>query len=236
MSIDVGILLAALGITTLEMVEASAVGLTLYHASKRPAVFGAVAAGTIVVLIPTLILGRAIALLPVFYVRLIAAVLLLYFGLRLAKSAKRALFRSRVGGFHGEEESHRSLMVAGFSVGAIEAFEAAIVLVALLPVNFDSTIFGLVTGIVVVVLATLILQSQVRKVKQASMKIAVSALLLSFSTFWGAESLIPVSDLFLIPFFGLFALLVYTYSHMGLPPAGATSSVKGPDEGASQAQ
>ncbi|MDG6935231.1 MAG: hypothetical protein JRN68_11140 [Nitrososphaerota archaeon] len=237
MSIEVGIVLAALGITTLELVEASAVGLTLYHTSKRMAVFGAVIAGTVVVLVPTFAVGKAIALLPVFYVRLIAAALLLYFGLRLARSARRAVLRTRTGGFQGEEESHRSLMVAGFSVGMVEAFEAAIVLVALIPVSFDSTVIGLSMGVLVVIVATLVLQSQVRKIKQASMKIVVSALLLSFSVFWGLESVVSLDDLFLIPFFLVFAIVVYTYSHMSLPPAGPIKQSKGAEgDTPSQAQ
>jgi len=41
-------------------------------------------------------------------------------------------------------------------------------------------------GMAVVIAATLILHSQVRKVKQAIMKMAVSALLLSFSLFWAS--------------------------------------------------
>src|SRR5579885_919631 len=197
-AINIGIVFAALGITTLEMVEASAVGLALYHTSKKTSVFAAVAAGSVVVLLPTFIIGKAISLLPELDVRVIASLLLLYFGIRLARSARRAFVREKLGITKSEEESHRSLMFAGFSVGAVEAFEAAIVLVAL------------------IIAATLILHSQVRKVKQAAMKMVVSALLLSFSLFWAGESFLPINDIFLIPFFIVLLSIVYGYSYMGV--------------------
>ncbi|MEM0117675.1 MAG: hypothetical protein QXX17_05625 [Conexivisphaerales archaeon] len=223
MTLSVGIVLAALGITTLEMVEASAVGLTLYHTSKRISVYGAVAAGSVAVLLPTFLLGRAISFLPVFDVRIIAALLLLYFGIRLARSARRAVIRSKAGSFQTEEESHRSLMLAGFSVGAVEAFEAAIVLVALIPISLESAALGFILGIFVVLISTLMLHSQVRKVKQAGMKVAVSALLLAFSAFWGAESFLQINDIILIPLFLVFVLAVYSYSHFRI----ASSTTQG---------
>ena len=106
----------------------------------------------------------------------------------------------------------------------LEELEAAIVLVALFPENYDSTLIGLVIGIVAVVAAAYILRSQIRKVKQANMKVAVSALLLSFSLFWYIESVRTISDLLLLPFFAGFFLLVYYYSTRNLPPATSARS------------
>ena len=71
------------------------------------------------------------------------------------------------------EHFEKGLMATGFSVGAIEAFEAAIVLVGLPPDNFSSTLQGMGLGIGAVVLSTYVLRNQVRKVKQANMKIVV---------------------------------------------------------------
>jgi uncharacterized membrane protein len=213
MVINIGIVFAALGITTLEMVEASAVGLALYQTSKRASVFAAVALGSGVVLLPTFIVGKAIALLPQLDVRIIASLLLLYFGIRLARSARRSFIREKLGITRSEEDSHSSLIFAGFSVGAVEAFEVAIVLVALIPVSLQSAFLGMAIGMAVVIAATLILHSQVRKVKQAIMKMAVSALLLSFSLFWASESFLPINDVFLIPFFIVFLSIVYGYSY-----------------------
>ncbi|HYB03192.1 MAG TPA: hypothetical protein VED17_01930, partial [Nitrososphaerales archaeon] len=108
-----------------------------------------------------------------------------------------------------KEEPDKGIFYTGFSVGAIEAFEAAIVLVGLLPHNYTSTLIGLASGIIIVIAATYLLRNQVRKVKQANMKVVVSAILLSFATFWFAETIFPsLSDLMLVPLFVAFALIV----------------------------
>jgi uncharacterized membrane protein len=205
---DIAIFLAALGITTLELVEASAVGLTLYAESKSPSAFIAVAAGITAVFVPMFILGALITLLPDLYVRLVGGALLLYFGLRLVRSARRSVLRSKKG-TPSSEHFDKGILATGFSVGAVEAFEAAIVLVALLPNNFQSTVFGMGIAIVFVVAATYVLRNQVRKLKQANMKVVVSALLLSFAVFWFGEAFIEVNDLVLIPLFIVFALTVH---------------------------
>jgi uncharacterized membrane protein len=114
----------------------------------------------------------------------------------------------RTGGFK-EEEFVKGIMYTGFSVGAIEAFEAAIVLVGLLPNNFASTSLGLTGGVVIVIVSTYVLRNQVRKIKQANMKVVVSALLLSFSVFWFGEAVMVLSDLVLIPLFAVFVLAVH---------------------------
>ena len=216
--IDLGIFLAAAGITILEMAEAAAVGIALYAETKNITAFLAIALGVLVIFIPTAVVGNLIAYLPIFLVRLISATLLLYFGLRLMKSARRSVRISRgLGSGRGaEHEEQKGLFAAGFSVGAVEAFEAAIVLVALYPNSYSSTVLGLVAGVLVVIAAAFILHSQIRKVKQANMKIFVSSILLTFSAFWYAESVTVVSDLVLIPVFILFCALVYYTSHRGL--------------------
>ena len=96
---DPAIFLAALGITTLELVEAAAVALALYGDTRKPVAFLYVALGIIAVLVPTLLLGDAISLLPITVIRLVGAVLLLYFGLRLVQSARRRLLEE------GKEDS-----------------------------------------------------------------------------------------------------------------------------------
>ena len=220
--LDVGIFLAAAGITLLEMAEAAAVGIALYAQTRNSSAFLAVAAGALVIFIPTAVIGNYISLLPLVYVRLISATLLLYFGLRLTRSARRAVMTSLglnkwKGGHHDEEE--KGLLATGFSVGAVEAFEAAIVLVALYPNSYGSTLLGLVFGVAVVVIAAAALHSQVRKVKQANMKMLVSALLLTFSAFWYAETAVSFTDLLLVPLFIVFLLIVHFVSHYGLHAA-----------------
>ncbi|MGP8071335.1 MAG: hypothetical protein ACLP5V_15780 [Candidatus Bathyarchaeia archaeon] len=216
MLFDPAIFLAALGITTLELVEAAAVGLALYGDSKRSSAFFYVALGVVAVFVPMFVLGVLITLLPDVYVRLVGGALLLYFGLRLVKSARKSVIRSRTGGF-SPEHFEKGIMTTGFSVGAIEAFEAAIVLVALLPNNFQSTVLGMSTGIAVVIAATYLLRNQVRKVKQANMKVVVSALLLSFAVFWFGEAFMLLNDLTLVPLFVVFVLVVYKIANRASP-------------------
>ncbi|MDG6988821.1 MAG: hypothetical protein JRN21_05780 [Nitrososphaerota archaeon] len=217
MSIDPGILLAALGITMLELAEAAAVGLALFAESGRYAAFLYVAAGTAVVFLPTFLVGDLVSYLPLLFVRLVGAVLLLYFGQRLARSARRSVVRSRTTGFP-TEAFEKGLMYTGFSVGAVEAFEASIVLVGLIPENFGSATVGFVAGVAVVAVATFVLRSQVRKIKQANMKVVVSGLLLTFSAFWFAEALVAVNDLLLIPLFAVFAVAVHQFANRPTPP------------------
>jgi uncharacterized membrane protein len=214
-----------LAITTLELVEAAAVALALYADTKKAAAFMYVALGTLVVLVPTFLAGGLIALLPVLYVRLVGGVLLLYFGLRLARSARRSVVRSRTTGFQ-QETYERGLMYTGFSVGAIEAFEAAIVLVALLPENYGSAGIGFSVGVMVVVVSTYVLREQVRRIKQASMKVVVSGLLLTFSTFWFGETFANLNDLLLLPMFLVYASIVYAFANRRVPVAGAAPAQK----------
>jgi uncharacterized membrane protein len=222
LALDLAIILAALGITTLELVEAAAVAIALYGDSLKHAVFGYVALGIVAVLVPALLLGRVIELLPLVAIQVVGGGLLLYFGLRLVRSARRTVLRGRkpaqVVTGAVKEEAEKGIMYTAFSVGAIEAFEAAIVLIGLLPHNYTSTLIGLFSGIIIVIAATYLLRNQVRKIKQASMKVVVSALLLSFASFWFTETVLPnLSDLVLIPLFAAFALIVYWVANRPTP-------------------
>jgi uncharacterized membrane protein len=214
------IFLAALGITTLELVETAAVTLALHAHSGKNTVYLYAALGTVAVFAPMFVLGALIELLPDAIVKLTAGVLLLYFAQRLTKSARRAVLNARKGNV-AHEQFHRGTMATAFSVGAVEAFEAAIVLVGLLPNGFEPTVFGMASGIALVGVSTYLLRDQVRKVKQADMKIVVSALLFSFSTFWFGQVLLPLDDLLLIPLFLAYAALVYKFANRPSPKAAA---------------
>ncbi|MCL4450186.1 MAG: hypothetical protein M1386_02570 [Candidatus Thermoplasmatota archaeon] len=212
MFVDPAIFLAAMGITLLEISEASAVGLAISSEGGNK-VFLYVALGVLIVFVIAFAVGQQMARLPIVYIRIVAGVLLLYFGLRLTRSARRAVLRSRSSVPYKEEGIEKGVFYTAFSVGLVEAFEAAIVLIALIPNNFYSTLYGMTLGLLVVVLGTVILKSQVRKIKQANMKVVVAALLLSFSIFWFAEAVITVSDLWLVPLFIIFGLAVYFFAH-----------------------
>ena len=213
---DPAIFLAALGITVLELVETAAVALALHAHSGKNAVYLYAAIGTAVIFAPMFILGSLITLLPDALVKLTAGVLLLFFAQRLTKSARRAVLNARKGSQY-HEQFHRGTMATAFSIGAIEAFEAAIVLVGLLPNGFQPTVLGMVSGALVVVASTYMLRDRVRKVKQADMKIAVSALLFSFATFWFGEAIMPLTDLILIPLFVFFVIVVYKFANRASP-------------------
>jgi len=71
--LDPGIFVAAMGITLLEISEASAVGLAL-SAEAGNKVFLYVSFGIIIVLVVTFAAGHEIAKLPIMYVRLIGGV------------------------------------------------------------------------------------------------------------------------------------------------------------------
>ena len=213
-------MLAALGITLLEMSEASAMGMALYADSRRISAYGAVFLGVITVLVPTVVAGNYIALLPLTYVRIASATLLLYFGVRLIRSARRSFTFQRLGppkGGSKHDDLEKGIIATGYSVGLVEAFEAAIVLIALFPQNFDSTGIGVIAGGLLVIFAAYLLRAQIRKVKQATVKTAVSALLLSFSIFWYVETFYPLNDFFLIPMFAALYLIVYGIATKGIP-------------------
>jgi uncharacterized membrane protein len=227
LALDPAIFFAALGITTLELVEAAAVALALYAHSHRPAVFLYTAAGTVVVFGPMFVVGALITLLPDYVVKLTAGILLLYFGQRLVKSARRAVLSARKGSTF-KEHFEKGELATAFSVGAVEAFEAAIVLVGLLPNGFESTVFGMAGGIGVVVVAVYALRDQARKVKQANMKVAVSALLLSFATFWFGEVFGPLNDLLLVPLFLVYVSAVYWFANRASPQVVMASGTQAP--------
>jgi uncharacterized membrane protein len=253
MTLDPAIFFAALGITLLEIVEASAVALALYGDSKRPAAFLWVSLGILVVFAPMFVVGAAFSALPLIDVKVIGGILLLYFGQRLIKSARRSVLNSRKNKI-STEHFEKGVMSTGFSVGAIEAFEAAIVLIGLLPYNYSSTVLGMGLGLVVVVAATYALKNQVRKVKQANMKVVVSALLLSFPTLWFISVIllysgmlfVPISrqvtesqtflsilttptnlqNLLIFPIFLVYVFVVYKYANRPTPPVASMGAAR----------
>jgi len=77
-----------------------------------------------------------------------------------------------------------------------------------------------------------VLRDRVRKVKQADMKIAVSALLFSFATFWLGEAIGTTSDLVLIPLFAFFVVVVYKFATKASPSVAAAPEAA-PASGAS---
>ncbi|MDP8003023.1 MAG: hypothetical protein ACP5I6_01660 [Caldisphaera sp.] len=213
MIFNIAIVFAALGITLLELSEATAMGIALYLDTHKMLNFISVALGAIIILIPTFIAGKYIALLPIFYIRITAASLLLYFGLRLARSTHRTVLRSRKKANFKQEDEHKDFFIAGFTVGLIESLEAAIVLIALLPISFSSTFLGFIIAIILIIMIGYILKEKISKIRVPLMKLFVSSLLLSFSLFWYIENVYELNELLLIPIFIIFVLIVRIYAY-----------------------
>ncbi|GAB6944259.1 hypothetical protein [Vulcanisaeta sp. JCM 14467] len=196
---DLGIFFAAFGISLLELSEAGAVT-AIYQGIYRgfkPVLYAI--AGVLLVLVPTFTVGRYIVYLPLDYVLAASSVILFYFGYRLLRSARRAFKRAGKG--KGGEEERGDLAVV-FTVSAIEAFEAALVLIALIPRSYASTLMGTLTAAAIVIVLTTIIKDQIARIRLPHLKYVLSALLFSLGTLWAIEAVgFDVTDLVLIPFF-----------------------------------
>ncbi|BDR91685.1 hypothetical protein [Vulcanisaeta souniana] len=194
-----GIFFAAFGISLLELSEAGAVT-AIYQGIYRgfkPVLYAI--AGVLLVLIPTFTVGRYIIYLPLDYVLAVSSVILFYFGYRLLRSARR--YFKRTGRGKGGEEERGDLAVV-FTVSAIEAFEAALVLIALIPRSYSSTLIGTLLAAAIVVILTAVIKDQIARIRLPHLKYVLSALLFSLGTLWAIEAAgLDLTDLVLIPFF-----------------------------------
>ena len=196
---EFGVFFAALGISLLELSEAGAVT-AIYqglYRGFRPVLYSL--AGVLLVLIPTFTVGRYIVYLPLDYVLAASAVILFYFGYRLLRSARRYFKRMNKG--RGGEEERGDLAVV-FTVSAIEAFEAALVLIALIPKSYASTLMGTLIAAAVVVVLTALIKNQVARIRLPHLKYVLSSLLFSLGTLWAMEATgLEITDLVLLPLF-----------------------------------
>jgi uncharacterized membrane protein len=202
---DISIFLAAFGISILELSEAGAVAV-IYRGifnSNKPYIYAIL--GVLTVLIPTFLLGSFISLLPLNYVLIVAGVVLFYFGYKLLRSARRAIKGLRK---PHEKEKEESIAVV-YTIGATEAFEAALVIIALIPQNYVSTLIGTLSASLVVVVLTMILKSQIMKIRIPQLKYALSALLFSLGSLWFGEVFIGMDEIFLPLFFIIYLAVNY---------------------------
>ena len=197
MVVDFGVFFAAFGISLLELSEAGAVT-AIYqgiYRGFRPVLYAL--AG--VLLVPTFTVGRYIVYLPLDYVLAASAVILFYFGYRLLRSARRYFKRIARGG--GGEEERGDLAVV-FTVSAIEAFEATLVLIALIPRSYASALVGTLIASAIVIILTALIKDQIARIRLPHLKYVLSSLLFSLGTLWAMEAVgLDVTDLVLIPLF-----------------------------------
>ncbi|GGP21989.1 membrane protein [Thermocladium modestius] len=206
---DVGIFLAALGISLLELSEAGAVT-AIYQATYkglRPIAYSII--GVALVLIPTFTVGKYIVLLPLRYVLAVSAAILFYFGYRLLRSSRRYFKGIRR---HGEEEKEGVGVV--LAVSATEALEAALVIIALIPKSYSSALLGTLIAAGAVVLLTIALKDQIARIRLPHLKFVLSSLLFSLGTMWGVEIFTDVDELFLLAFFAAWLGINYAIVKM----------------------
>ncbi|MFY9717413.1 MAG: hypothetical protein WAK40_05710 [Thermoplasmata archaeon] len=213
-SLYVPVILAALLITVLEMTEVVALVLALGadESSLRHGAAGAVA-GCATIAVVALVSGRALLLAPRAYLLWAAAVVLTAFGVFLFRSTLRTYRRLRAAATTAPGGPRRvAQFVGGFTVGAVEATEVVIVLLALTAAGYGSSaILGALAGGVLLVVVALSVGERVRRIKVPWLKLGGTSMLFAFAAFWAGEArgyAWPGGDLFLIPLFLLAVLLV----------------------------
>jgi Ca2+/H+ antiporter, TMEM165/GDT1 family len=207
--------IAAFLIVLVEMTEVVALvfALSADAGSARHGSFGAVA-GTAVV--GGLALGFSAALLRVPHAWLLigSAVVLAGFTVFLfrstLKSYRRA--RARANGVTAPPPPRSLLFAGGFAVGATEASEAVVVLIALAAGGYsvEAIIGSVIAGVLLVVLAVLV-HERIRRIKVPWLKLGATSLVFAFAVFWSGEAVgvnWPFSDLFIVPLFVLGLLVV----------------------------
>lgn len=216
---------AAFLITVIEMTEVVALvfALSSEHGSVRPGAAGA-ASGTAVVAAATVLFGVALIALPRTYLLWASAVVLAGFGVFLFRSTLKSYRRSRAPPSGAGTPAHLTLQFAGgFSVGVVESVETVVVLIALAAAGYAfSALIGAVVGGGLLVGIAAVLHERVRRIKVPTLKLVGTSLLFSFAVFWGGEAAgvdWPGSDLILIPFVVVAAVLVRTAVAMLTPKA-----------------
>lgn len=209
-------LLAAFTITLVEMTEVVALvfALSSEHHTVRPGALGAVA-GTTTVGVLALGFGAVLIALPQRDLLWSSAVVLVAFGVFLFRSTVRSYRRAaaaRVAPPPAATSTHALQFGGGFSVGAIEAVETVIVLLALAAAGYGlSAIVGaLVAGGLLVGLAAAV-HERIRRIKVPLLKLGATSLLFTFAVFWAGEAYgypWPGADLFLLPLFAVAFLIV----------------------------
>ena len=203
-------LVVALLITVLEMTEVVALVFALGadHTTLRHGTLGAVS-GTTVVALLALGFGAALIALPHTILLWASAVVLAAFGVFLFRSTLRTYRRQRAARSATAIGSSRQQAViqfaGGFTVGAVEATETVVVLLALSAAGYaSSALVGAVVGGAMLAVAALLVHEQIRRIKVPWLKLGATSVIFSFAVFWAGEAAglsWPGSDLFLLPLF-----------------------------------
>ncbi|AWR97882.1 hypothetical protein DFR86_10260 [Acidianus sulfidivorans JP7] len=203
---DFGIFLAALGISLLELSEATAVAIIFsgIYRSNKPYFYAVL--GILIVLIPVFTLGKYIILLPINYVLFFASIILIYFGYRLIRSARRSFKKT----LRPKQEEKEEGITTVFVVSITESLEAGLVLLALIPQSYISSLLGAISSIIILIPLAIALKSRLMRIRVPQLKFVLSALLFSLASLFIGEATIGIDELFLPLFFLIYLGVNYT--------------------------
>jgi uncharacterized membrane protein len=221
-------LVVAFVITVVEMTEVVALvyALSAEHQTIAHGAYGAVSGTTVVALI-ALGFGAAIVAFPRQYLLWASALLLLAFGVFLFRSTVRTYRRARAAGAPRaapppSAKRDAAQFAGGFSVGAVEATETVVVLVALAAAGYGvSALVGALLGGTVLVVAAVLVHERIRRIKVPTLKLGATSMLFTFAVFWTGEAVgfsWPRGDLALIPLFVVALLIVRGAIAIVVPP------------------
>jgi uncharacterized membrane protein len=214
--VTVGALIVAFVVTVLELTEVVALvfALSADATTVRHGALGATA-GTAVIALVALGTGAAILAVPHAWLLWASAVVLAAFGVFLFRSTLKTYRRARAAqaGSPSSPPSRAALQFAGgFTVGAVEATEVVVVLLALTAAGEGgSAILGSVAGGICLVAAAALVHDRIRRIKTAWLKLGATAMVLAFAVFWTGEAAglrWPGADLVLVPLFVASLLVV----------------------------
>jgi Ca2+/H+ antiporter, TMEM165/GDT1 family len=201
-------IVVAFVVTTIELTEVVVLvfALSAETPSLKPGAYGATT-GVALVAVLALGFGAALIALPRSYLLWAAAVVLAAFGVFLFRSTLKSYRRSAAAAAGAPPPPPRTALAfgGGFTVGAIEATEVVVVLLALTAAGYGSSaLLGAVVAGVVLVAATLTIHERIRRIKVPWLKLGGTAALFTFAVFWAGEAAgfpWPGSDLSLLPLF-----------------------------------
>ena len=209
-------LIVAFLITVLEMTEVVALvfALAADHSTVRHGALGAVG-GTAVVAAIAFGFGAVLIAFPRSYLLWGSAVVLAAFGAFLFRSTLNTYRRQRAAASGAPSSSAKrnvAQFAGGFSVGAVEATETVIVLLALAAAGYGfSAIVGALLAGALLVAVTFVVHDRIRRIKVPWLKVGGTSVVFSFAVFWGGEAAgvhWPGGDLILLLFVVVAVLFV----------------------------
>jgi uncharacterized membrane protein len=208
--VDVAALLLAFTLTIIEMTEVVALVFAIgaEGGALRPAALGAVT-GVAGVSVVAAVLGVGLEALPRAPLLAGAAVTLFLFGIFLYRSTRKAYRRARAPPAPAPPSKAGVHFAGGATVGAVEATEVVVVLVALAAGgNGFSALIGAVLAGALLVAIALVVHERIRRIKVPTLKFGATSALFAFSVFWGSEAAgvqwpgpASYADLWLLPLF-----------------------------------